>query len=323
MVSNIVCLNRSLKCFEITKSLYRLQHPNRKLKLGVEKDITKDVREHFKDIVPMDNLNLTAPDLSAIEGPRIVVSDSHMCDDSRANDFDGPGKKEKYLRLIDNAKRWGATWIDIGDRFELWQAKLGDIIKNNEDVLMALSGLPRVIYVLGNHDRSLSPMLLNKRLGNTSFVEYLYEPDGHSFFTHGNIEWENSHATNLGYFIAWIAGQGERLINSRFDEVAEGWWERITPTSRLYKENEPYFTGWVSILKARIEEQGYRSDKPFKLFFGHTHEASAPLSSNRGKVLQEKLGPNNEYWNSGCWVGQHTDYIFIDEKGKVSLKQAQ
>jgi len=321
MVANIICVYKAFKPFEITKALYQERQFPRILKPVIERDVI-DVKEHFRDIVPLNNSVIKLPDLSPLEGPKIIVSDAHLCDRSGANDFGGPRKKENYLQLIEYAKRLGATWIDLGDRFELWQARLDDIIDNNQEILDALAGLSRVIYILGNHDRSLSQFLLDHSLGNTTFLEYLYDPTSNSFFTHGNIEWENSHASNFGYYLTRLGGLCERLINRRFDEVAEQWWKKITPTSRLYRENKPYFVDWVSILKDRIKTQQYGSDKPFKLFFGHTHMPSTPESSDRGKILQVKLGPYYQYWNTGCWIGDHTDYIFIDEKGKIDLRKA-
>lgn len=321
MAANIICVYKAFKPFEITKTLYQKRQPPRILNPVVQRDVI-DVKENYKDIVPFNNSMIALPDLSPLEGPKIIVSDAHLCDRSRANDFGGARKKEKYLQLIESARRLGATWIDLGDRFELWQAKLGDIILNNQEILTALAGLQRVIYILGNHDRSLSPWLLDHRLGNTTFLEYLYDPTSNSFFTHGNIEWENSHASNFGYYLTRIGGLCERLISRRFDEVAEQWWKKITPTSRLYRENKPYFVDWVSILTDRLKKQQYGSDKPFKLFFGHTHAPSTYESSDRGKILNVKLGPYYQYWNAGCWVGGHTDYIFIDEKGRIDLRKA-
>lgn len=322
MAAKVVCLNKTFGSFEVTKALYIKRNPKDILRPVVEKDITLNVKRYYKGIVPIKNLKIQSPDLSPLEGPKIVVSDAHFGDKSRADDFYSPLKEEKYLQLIDEAKKLGATWIDLGDRFELWQAKLSDIIRSNTDILSALAGLPRVIYVLGNHDRSLAPFLLNKRLGNTTVVEYLYDPESNSFFTHGNIERENSHASNLGYFATRMVGQFERRISSRFDEVAEKWRNMITPTSRWIRENEPYFINWVSILSERIKKEGYGSKKTFKLLFGHTHEPSAPNKSSRGRILQAKSGSHYQYWNTGCWVGDHTDYIFIDEKGRVYLRKA-
>ncbi len=96
----------------------------------------------------------------------LVVSDTHFGLRVRGVlQTDYRGLAEMLSRLAEEGRNIKAV-ILLGDIFELWTGRLGDILATGYDFLRRLAGLDAtVIYVSGNHDRVISNISLRSELG--------------------------------------------------------------------------------------------------------------------------------------------------------------
>ncbi len=96
----------------------------------------------------------------------LVVSDAHFGLKVRGVlQTDYRGLAEMLSRLAEEDRNIGVVVL-LGDIFELWTGRLGDILSTSYDFLRKLAGLDAtIIYVSGNHDRVISNISLRSELG--------------------------------------------------------------------------------------------------------------------------------------------------------------
>ncbi|NQT95786.1 MAG: UDP-2,3-diacylglucosamine diphosphatase [Candidatus Omnitrophica bacterium] len=251
---------------------------------------------------------------------KIFISDLHLGDGSRADDFH---RKDELLKLLEIAAKENFLLIVVGDLFELWQSDLKNIILEHREIIDKLLYLRRngkLLHLIGNHDHI--PFV--KYIGTGLGVELEYNDAG-IWAEHGNqydifnryqdprLEKRNKWGRACAFVVGWM----ERLLHPDIDEWVldslireEGVFTKhvgklkkmITPSSSEYIKKGGDLSEYEEAAKKRIET----GEKI--VVFGHTHRPK--LKKITGGI----------YANCGCWCGkeQIPTYIKVDS-GKVTL----
>ena len=83
---------------------------------------------------------------------KVFISDLHLGDGSRTDDFHRDKEFLEFLEFIENKAQ---ELIILGDFLELWQADLDRVLFRHSKVinrLLSLKDRVKVTYVIGNHD---------------------------------------------------------------------------------------------------------------------------------------------------------------------------
>ena len=83
---------------------------------------------------------------------KIFISDLHLGDGSRTDDFH---RDKEFLKFLDFVQSEAEELIILGDFLELWQADLDRVLFRHSKIinkLLALKDKIKVTYVIGNHD---------------------------------------------------------------------------------------------------------------------------------------------------------------------------
>ncbi|MFW6100667.1 MAG: metallophosphoesterase [Bacteroidota bacterium] len=241
-----------------------------------------------------------------------IVSDLHMGDGSSADDFK-PNKK-LFLDFLEHVKRQEGTLILAGDVFELWQADLQSILKNNFEVFKMLFELrPKVI--VGNHDYYLKTFIdfdfvyypalqIEAESGDIIRVEHgnVYDPNndpeknmqlGKIVAAAGGIAENWVHPDIDETFMSFV-GKAKSVGNSVCEEITTPWTEE--KRTKKKQSNNNYVKAANNIVK--------ENDDISWVVFGHTHNA--------------EIKHEQHYVNSGCWVKEIPSFVKID-KNNIGL----
>ncbi|ACR79968.1 UDP-2,3-diacylglucosamine diphosphatase [Kosmotoga olearia] len=195
-------------------------------------------------------------------GNIVIVSDLHIGDRSKADDFFTSGNYLEFIRFV--------KWIEqndsidkliiAGDLFELWQCKIEKALQMYIDVWKAFIRLTKsnkeVIYVPGNHDSLPFAKLAYKAapfpIGSLKLTDQtdldqkkklifpyymesnLWIEHGHRFdkYNHASSELAGGSKGLLGRFIAKVVGIAERSISKDIDEKL---WDIYESTSEVFR----------------------------------------------------------------------------------------
>ncbi len=254
---------------------------------------------------------------------KIFISDIHLGDGSRTDDFH---RDKELIDFLDFVERESRELIINGDLFELWQAKLEKILFAHKEVvrrLLSLTKRIKVTYVIGNHDYVPFVRLVGSGIG----IELEYRDDKNKLICeHGNRYDVFNRYSNPLRSIKWPAGKYftvlmasmERLINPDIDIWFKGKLEKteeysreaalvrnkITPSSKEYLIKGGHFGEFKEAVQRHISD-GYRI-----VVFGHTHRAQLSIV---GKGI---------YANCGSWAdGIEPTYIAYS-KNTITLNNA-
>ncbi|NQT89826.1 MAG: metallophosphoesterase [Candidatus Omnitrophica bacterium] len=257
----------------------------------------------------------------AFDKTRIIVSDLHLGDGSRSDDFH---KSDEFLKLLDIVEDEAAQLIIAGDLFELWQSDLERVAFQHSRIinrLLVLAKDGRLIYLIGNHDHIPFVKYLSQELN----ISLVYEDkDDRIWVEHGNqYNMFNRYKdprmavrNRIGRTVSCIIGWLERIIHPDFDEWAinallkrRGLFlknaalvkNKLTPSSKEY-----YIRGGdLSEYEAaalRLIGKGQRI-----VVFGHTHKPAL------------KMLAGGIYANCGCWCGKSNPTYIKVKKDKIEL----
>ena len=254
---------------------------------------------------------------------KVFISDLHMGDGSRTDDFH---RDKELLKFLEFVEREAEELVVVGDLFELWQAKLDKILFKHIDVvnkLLTLRKKLKVTYVIGNHDYIPFARLVKANVGIQ--IEYRDEENG-IVAEHGNrydvfnryknplrsIKWPPGR-----YFTVFLAGL-ERLINPNIDT----WFRntagnvddflreaalirnKVTPSSKEYLTKGGHFGEFEKAVRAHMR-------KGAKIvIFGHTHKAQL-------NVIGDGI-----YANCGSWVDSVDPTYIAYSDNKIVLREA-
>jgi len=225
-----------------------------------------------------------------LKGKILIVSDLHLADGSGADNF-GHGKMIRFISMLKNLDP--DYIIFNGDFLELWQTHFEYIWIKYHDLFEELR-TRNVICILGNHDYNIDKDIL--------FPFQIYKQLD---FIHDNLIYHCEHG-------------------HKYDIFKKRWWKLFIPFVKLF--------GWIERIILRVPGRELRllkmqtrlpdNDRYIKAadnilkdgyydicIFGHTH-----------KFIQKDYNTGQKYFNTGCWIGDRTDFIFLREKKNEQKK---
>jgi len=233
-----------------------------------------------------------------IDKSTFLVSDFHLGDGSRADDFRETQGEEDFIRFLDRVAQKGKRLIIIGDFFELWQFHLTSCLKSYYRLLdklhqVASQGV-ELVYVFGNHDSDLGYfqalfdfLVESFDIGDTVHVEH-----GHRFDKDTGFTWKIRKAA------VWLVSWPERWIDRNCDEKLD----RFLQKYRIFQPKTPASKRYRGTLVEYEDEVQKLLEKYQLVILGHTH---CPLL--------KQLTETGIYANSGTWVKGRRDYLFIED----------
>ena len=253
---------------------------------------------------------------------KIFISDLHLGDGSRADDFH---RDKEFLEFLEFVQSQAKELIIVGDFLELWQAALDRALFRHSEVINKLLSLRekiKVTYVVGNHD--YIPFIKFVDSGAGICLEYRDSESGivaeHGF----RYDIFNRYKNPLKA-IKWPAGRYfsisvanlERLIHPDVDEWAKDALinidkflqeamlirNKVTPTTKEYLKRGGHFGEFQKAVENHFE----RGAKI--VIFGHTHKCQ----------LQES--EKGIYANCGAWVDGVTPTYIACHKERIELKE--
>lgn len=254
---------------------------------------------------------------------QVFISDLHLGDGSRTDDFH---RDREFLKFLEFVESQAQRLIILGDLFELWQADLDRVLFTHSQVvdkLLCLSNKVEVRYVIGNHD--YIPFV--KFVASTDAICSEFRDPEHGIVAeHGHRYDIFNRYKNPLKSIKWPAGRGltlfvaglERLIHPNVDTWAKKAIEglddflrqaifirnKIPPTAKEYFRRGGHFGEFEQAVKNHIET-GAKI-----VIFGHIHKPQLEII---GKGI---------YANCGAWVDNVQPSYLAYYKDKIELKEA-
>ncbi len=245
----------------------------------------------------------------------VVVSDLHVGDKSNRDNFFSGGFNDLFLEFLNEGWVKESELIILGDFFEFWQANLGDAIKENLELIRILEAR-RPVYVVGNHDVDLQP-LINEPFFLDSFFQNMCLPffriiGGKKFyFSHGHENDPLNRGTRpgIGRVAAIVAGyfedkfgpmlphgvSTEDFLHSLFDSLSQS-------AEKIYGSIQ---FDILSVFKKSILEASPTQVKDqINQHFVHMIEAKERLKFDVAVVGHTHVPGSYQdwYYNSGSWV---------------------
>jgi len=254
---------------------------------------------------------------------KVFISDLHLGDGSRTDDFH---RDEEFLKFLEFIEGQAQELIILGDLLELWQADLDRVLFTHSKVinrLLSLRNKVKVTYVVGNHDYIPFVRFIDSGIGIS--LEYRDEESG-IVAEHGHRYDAFNRYRNPLKSIKWPLGKHftqvvaglERWVHPDIDKWTRKTMEsmddflreavfirnKVTPTAKDYIKRGGHFAEFEVAVKNQINK-GARI-----VIFGHTHKC------------QLKSLENGIYANCGTWVdGDRPTYIAY-YKDRVELREA-
>jgi len=254
---------------------------------------------------------------------KIFISDLHLGDGSKTDDFN---RDKELLKFLEFVGKEASELIIVGDLFELWQAKMDRILfRHNEVVskLLSLRNNIKVTYVIGNHDympfikfidSGINISLEYRDLENGIVAEHGHKYDIFNRYKNPlqSIKWPS------GRRFALLAASLEKFVNRDADVWLEKTLEKtadffshaaliknkITPSSKEYLKKGGHFGEFDQAVKDHLNN-GAKI-----VIFGHTHR---PQLATIGQGI---------YANCGTWTDNSTPTYIAHHKEGIELREA-
>lgn len=164
--------------------------------------------------------------------PVYIVSDLHIGDDSKRDNFKYKRKRDKFAAFLDLIGT--SELLVLGDMFEFWQADIDMVLTENQDLLARLARM-NVSYIPGNHDCDMARFYKQPVSGFEAFLNHPFFREkavrtlsrrygGKNFiFRHGHEgdAFNDKTAPDSGRMFAIIAGMIEDRLGSRYLDARE------------------------------------------------------------------------------------------------------
>jgi len=232
-------------------------------------------------------------------GMKIFISDIHLGDGSKSDDFHRDKELISFLEWTDNR---ASEIIIVGDLYELWQAHLDKIFWAHDDVVNELSKRSRKItYLFGNHDYLPFAKLTPEKYqsGNITAMH------GHQFDKWNkfknplrSIKWP------VGYWVTLSVAEMGRWIHPDVDV----WLKKMRPKFGNFKVDAALLQNKVRNIKD-MENLKLNNLNQISIF-GHNHQAEVCEIIDVNENYDYKPTTRRIYANCGTWVGD-TDPTFI------------
>ncbi len=254
---------------------------------------------------------------------KIFISDLHLGDGSRSDDFHRDRELLEFLEFVEGRAE---ELIILGDLLELWQADLDRIIFRHSAVinkLLTLRNKVKITYVIGNHDYipfvkfadSVEGICLEYRDRENGIVaEHGHRYDIFNRYKNPleSIKWPRGKQ-----FTLFIAGL-EKLIHPDVDKWTKRALEglddflrqaifirnRITPATKEYFRRGGHFGEFEQAVKNHLNS-GAKI-----VIFGHIHKPQL-------QIIEKGI-----YANCGTWVDNAEPTYIACTRDKIELKEA-
>jgi len=248
---------------------------------------------------------------------RVFLSDIHLGDGSKSDDFHRDAELIKFLEWTDKRAH---EIVIVGDLYELWQSKLEKIFWAHAAVIRALDERrDKVYFVHGNHDAlpfsKLTPSQYSK--------DGVWAVHGHQFDTFNNFEnpllslkWP------IGKYITVLVAGLERIIHPDSDVWLKKMYDKFGDfkVKAALLQNKKYNITDLDQHIFVIENLRQQNLAPITIM-GHSHNAE----------LKEIVAINPEgrwphvsfkriYANTGSWVDDEYPTFVAVTKDEVQLR---
>jgi UDP-2,3-diacylglucosamine pyrophosphatase LpxH len=254
---------------------------------------------------------------------KVFISDLHLGDGSRTDDFHRDQELLKFLEFIEKEAQ---ELIILGDFLELWQSDMDKVLFTHNEViskLLSIRSRIKVTYVIGNHD--YIPFIKFVNSGINISLEYrdtennIVAEHGHKYDIFNcyknplkSIKWPKGRQVSL------LLASIERYLHPDTDVFMKKALEnmdeflqqalfirnKITPSSKEYLSRGGHFGEFKDAVTNHIKS-GARI-----VIFGHTHRH------------QLETVTNGIYANCGAWAdGSQPTYIAC-RKEVIELREA-
>jgi UDP-2,3-diacylglucosamine pyrophosphatase LpxH len=222
----------------------------------------------------------------------IIFSDTHLCDNSRANDFHHSRALLDMLKKYNDPEKYQI--IAAGDIFDDIQADATKIIYYNTPIIKAMHSLKNFTLLPGNHDWIFGKLLNRYWESSTINVEH-----GHIFDIY------NAKPSRIGRQIARLVSWLERLVHKDTDDFLSS----IAHAAQHISPRSKEYPGDYSEYKIAADEILWAHNKRICVF-GHTHHPG---------IWTLKHGI---YANAGGWTGQDLPTYISITGDKIMLHDA-
>jgi len=247
-----------------------------------------------------------------------VISDTHVEPNPHP-------KKEDLLRFYQFVLNLDApSVVHNGDYYELFAfaATLDRIRSANPLIMNALSHMPAILQISGNHDaalRRMFPEAIREQLGpNVHVPEDGTYREGRVYFEHGHqSDRHNREDQKTGYYVVKTASWLQqsllfRLLLPNLNLI--GWLEVV---ERLWFSAEEWKDYKVDALVERVEEVESRfpgtQENPRIYVRGHDHGGGYWFTvRDMIKAVSKKLMGKVRYYTTGSWKGDEAYFVVLD-----------
>ena len=242
---------------------------------------------------------------------KVFLSDIHLGDGSKSDDFHRDAELIKFLEWTDNRV---SEIIIVGDLYELWQAKLSKIFWAHSDVIHALDARSKKItYLYGNHDIlpfcRLTPEAY--RRGSVQ-AQHGHQFDEFNKFDNPmmNLKWP------IGRYITVLVAGLEKW----FHPDADVWLEKMRKKFGDFKveaallQNKAWDCTDLDQIISVTENLKQQNLAPISIF-GHNHEAEICEIEYQDQSMPTFPRMRKRiYCNCGTWVdGEYPTFIAVTE----------
>ena len=241
---------------------------------------------------------------------RVFISDLHLGDGSKSDDFHRDNELIKFLEWTDNRAK---EIVIVGDLYELWQSKLEKIFWAHADVIRALDERrDKIYFVHGNHDA----LPFAKLTPSQYMKDGVCAVHGHQFDEFNNYE-------NPLLSLKWPIGKYITALVAGLEKI-------IHPDSDVWLKKMYEKFGDFKVTAALLQNKGYNItdlDEHISVIeklrqqcladitiMGHSHNAELCNITEhipQGPNMPTKPG-KRIYANTGTWVdGEYPTFVAV------------
>ncbi|MBL7084531.1 MAG: UDP-2,3-diacylglucosamine diphosphatase [Candidatus Omnitrophica bacterium] len=254
---------------------------------------------------------------------KIFISDLHLGDGSRTDDFH---RDREFLKFLEFVQSQAQELIILGDFMELWQADLDKVLFTHSKIInkvLSLRNKIKVSYVIGNHDYIPFVKFADSGLGIS--LEYR-DAEGGIVAEHGHKYDIFNRYKNPLKSIKWPPGKQFTLLVASLERLVhpdvDTWMNKamsglddflhqaifirnkVTPATKEYLRRNGHFGEFEQAVKNHI-------DTGAKIvIFGHTHQSQL-------EILEQGI-----YANCGAWTDDIEPTYIAHYKDRLELKEA-
>jgi UDP-2,3-diacylglucosamine pyrophosphatase LpxH len=244
---------------------------------------------------------------------KAFVSDIHLGDGSKADDFHRDQEFIDFIRWTDNKC---SEIVILGDLYELWQADLQDILWAHPNVVKVLEHRRhKITFVHGNHDF----LPYSRLVSNVYTTPYIWAEHGHAYDKFNKETGKKNPLFQLkwpiGRYITLAVAELERWVSPNADIWLEKQRQRFGNflVEAALLQNKEWDKSDSDQVRVKVNKlKKVFNDRPVSVM-GHTHQPEV------SKIKVDHLHSSFIYANCGTWVdGDYPTFITVEDGGAFS-----